>query len=80
LRKEATPNRVGAEIVTTNALRPRPNMEFSRQVTIAPHNGIPTLSLQLGNRRNGTIFPAEACLTVIRRHQTLEDHVMWART
>jgi inward rectifier potassium channel len=57
--------------------RPRANMEFSRQITIAPHDGVPTLSLRLGNRRTGTIFHADASLTLIRRHQTLEGHVMW---
>ncbi len=57
--------------------RPRASMEFSRQVTIAPHDGVPTLSLRLGNRRTGTIFNADACLTLLRRHQTLEGHVMW---
>ncbi len=57
--------------------RPRANMEFSRQITIAPHDGVPTLSLRLGNRQAGTIFHADACLTLIRRHQTLEGHMMW---
>jgi inward rectifier potassium channel len=57
--------------------RPRANMEFSRQITIAPHDGVPTLSVRLGNRRTGTIFAAEASLTMIRRHQTLEGHEFW---
>jgi inward rectifier potassium channel len=57
--------------------RPRANMEFSRQITIAPHDGVPTLSLRLGNHRSGTLFHADASLTLIRRHQTLEGHVMW---
>jgi inward rectifier potassium channel len=57
--------------------RPRANMEFSRQITIAPHDGVPTLSLRLGHRRTGTIYHADASLTLIRRHKTLEGHVMW---
>jgi inward rectifier potassium channel len=57
--------------------RPRASMEFSRQVTIAPHEGVPTLALQLGNRRTGTIFHAEAWLTLIQRHQTLEGREVW---
>ena len=57
--------------------RPRANMEFSRQMTIAPHDGVPTLSLRLANRRTGTIYNAEACLTFVRRYQTLEGHLMW---
>jgi inward rectifier potassium channel len=57
--------------------RPRANMEFSRQITIAPHDGIPTLSLQVANRRTGTIYHAEACLTLIRRYQTQEGHFVW---
>jgi len=51
--------------------RPRANMEFSRQITIAPHDGVPTLSLRLGNRRTGTIFQGKACLTLVRRYHTL---------
>jgi inward rectifier potassium channel len=57
--------------------RPRANIEFSRQITIAPHDGVPTLSLRLAHRRTGTIFHAEACLTYVRRYQTLEGHEMW---
>jgi inward rectifier potassium channel len=57
--------------------RPRANMEFSRQITVCPHEGVPTLALRLGTRRAGTIFHAEACLTFIRRHQTQEGHIMW---
>jgi len=57
--------------------RPRAHMEFSRQATIAPLDGMPTLSLRLGNRRTGTIFHANASLTLIGRHKTLEGHVMW---
>ncbi len=57
--------------------RPRASMEFSRNATIAPHDGVPTLSVRLGNRRTGTIYHATASLTLIRRHQTLEGQVMW---
>lgn len=57
--------------------RPRANMEFSRHVTISPHDGVPTLAIQLGNRRTGTILNAEARLTLIRKHQTLEGRAMW---
>jgi inward rectifier potassium channel len=57
--------------------RPRAHMEFSRQATVAPHDGVPTLSLRLANRRTGTIFHARAALTFIRRDQTLEGHVTW---
>jgi inward rectifier potassium channel len=57
--------------------RPRANMEFSRQITIAPHDGVPTLSLRICNRRTGTIFNAEASLTLVRRYQTLEGLAMW---
>ncbi len=57
--------------------RPRANIEFSRQMTIAPHDGVPTLSVRLANRRTGTIFNAEACLTFLMRYRTLEGHMMW---
>lgn len=57
--------------------RPRASMEFSRQITVAPHDGMPTLSLRLGNRRTGTIYHATATLTLIRRHETQEGHTIW---
>jgi inward rectifier potassium channel len=57
--------------------RPRANIEFSRQMTIAPHDGVPTLSLRLANRRAGTIYRAEAALTLLRRYETLEGQMVW---
>jgi inward rectifier potassium channel len=57
--------------------RPRASMEFSRQATIALHDGVSTLSIRLGNRRAGTIFHVDAYLTLIRRHQTAEGQTMW---
>jgi len=64
-------------LVFARFARPRADMEFSRQITIAPHDGVPTLSVRLGSRRTGTIFHAEASLTLMRRHQTLEGQEMW---
>lgn len=57
--------------------RPRASVEFSRQATIAPHDGVPTLSVRVANRRAGTIFETRACLTLIRRYQTREGDVVW---
>jgi inward rectifier potassium channel len=57
--------------------RPRANMEFSRQITIALHDGVPTLSLRLCNRRTGTIFHARASLSLIREYRTVEGHLVW---
>ena len=57
--------------------RPRASMEFSRQITVAPHDGVPTLSLRLGNRRTGTIYHANASLTFLRQYTSLEGQLMW---
>ncbi len=40
-------------LVFARFARPRADMEFSRQITIAPHDGVPTLSVRLGSRRTG---------------------------
>jgi inward rectifier potassium channel len=60
--------------------RPRASMEFSRHVTIAPQDGVPTLSIRIGVHRAGTIFHVDSYLTLIARHETLEGHVMWRAT
>ena len=42
-----------------------------------PHDGVPTLTLRIANRRTGTIFNASARLTILLRHQTMEGRQMW---
>jgi inward rectifier potassium channel len=54
-----------------------PRLEFSRQITVAPHDGVPTLSLRVANRRTGTLHDAAVNLALIRRHHTLEGDVVW---
>ncbi len=57
--------------------RPRANIEFSRNVTIARDDGVPTLTARLGHRRTGTLFHATAYLTFLHLHQTIEGRKMW---
>ena len=57
--------------------RPHANLEFCRQVTVSTQDGVPTLSIRLGNRRAGTIFRADANVTLLRRHRTQEGLVTW---
>lgn len=57
--------------------RPRASIEFSRTCTITPHDGVPTLSVRMGNRRTGTLFHAQACLTLIARYETREGFTVW---
>ena len=40
-------------LVFARFARPRADLEFARHATIAPQDGVPTLSLRFGNRRTG---------------------------
>jgi inward rectifier potassium channel len=57
--------------------RPRPSVVFSRYLTVAPLDGVPTLMIRLGNRRTSPIVNTEAWLTLFARHETEEGYVLW---
>lgn len=57
--------------------RPRPSLVFSRRITICPVDGMPTLMLRVGNLRAGTILHADAKLSLLSRHETVEGLVIW---
>lgn len=59
-------------IVFARISRPTARVMFGRFATIAPHNGVPTLSLRLGNERRSQILEASATLTLLRYEHTLE--------
>jgi inward rectifier potassium channel len=50
---------------------------FSRDVTISPVNGVPTLSFRVGNARGNQIVDAQVRLCMIRTETTLEGHTLY---
>lgn len=52
--------------------RPRARVMFARHAVIAPHNGVPTLSIRLGNERWSQILAAEVRVSLLRYEQTAE--------
>lgn len=57
--------------------RPSARLIFSRQGTIAPVNGIPTLSFRLGNQRANTIAEAVVRVVLVRTEQTAEGKTLY---
>jgi inward rectifier potassium channel len=57
--------------------RPRPSIMFSRNVTICPIDGVPTLTGRIGNRRSGLVMHGEARLVLIAWHRTSEGYEQW---
>ena len=56
--------------------RPTARVSFSRFVTVAPHNGVPTLSVRLANSRRNQILEADVRLTLVRNEFTAEGQRM----
>jgi inward rectifier potassium channel len=52
--------------------RPTARVLFSRKVTIAPMNGMPTLSFRVGNRRKNRILGAQVQVALVRTERTAE--------
>lgn len=52
--------------------RPRARVVFARYAVIAPHNGVPTLSIRLGNERSSQILAADVRVTLLRFERTAE--------
>ncbi len=50
---------------------------FSDHPCIAPMDGVPTLSLRVGNDRQGAIMDAQVRLTMFRTHRTAEGVTMY---
>ncbi len=52
--------------------RPTARVLFSNVAVVGPHNGAPTLSLRVANRRRNQILQAQAALTLVRDERTHE--------
>jgi inward rectifier potassium channel len=57
--------------------RPTASLLFSRQIAIAPMNGVPTLSLRVGNRRGNRIVLATVKVSMVRTERTLEGKTFY---
>ena len=53
---------------------------FSRHPVISPMDGVPTLSLRVGNDREGSIADATVRIALVRTHRTAEDVTMYRQT
>ncbi len=56
--------------------RPTARVLFSRVAVIAPHNGVPTLMVRMGNQRVSQIIQAEVTMTLVRNERTDEGAFM----
>jgi inward rectifier potassium channel len=57
--------------------RPTASLLFSRQIAIAPMNGVPTLSFRVGNRRGNRIVLATVKVSMVRTELTLEGKTFY---
>ena len=56
--------------------RPSSRVIFSRVMTVAPHDGVPTLAVRLSNSRRNQILEATVRMTLVRNERTLEGRLM----
>jgi inward rectifier potassium channel len=56
--------------------RPIGRVSFSRVATVAPHNGVPTLSVRLSNSRQNQILEADVGITLLRNELSAEGQTM----
>lgn len=59
-------------LVFARVSRPTSRVMFSRVAVVGPFNGVPTLSVRLGNERRSQILEAEVSLTLLRDERTRE--------
>jgi inward rectifier potassium channel len=57
--------------------RPTASLLFTHQASIAPMNGVPTLSFRVGNRRGNRIVQATVRVSLVRTERTLEGKVFY---
>jgi inward rectifier potassium channel len=60
--------------------RPTARLVFSERVSLAPMNGVPTLSFRLGNRRKNRIVEAQIRLVMLRTERTAEGKDFYRTT
>jgi inward rectifier potassium channel len=63
---------VAAGLVFARFSRPTARVLFSRVAVVAPHNGVPTLSLRLANQRRNQILQAEVDVALLLDEVTRE--------
>jgi inward rectifier potassium channel len=56
--------------------RPTARVTFSRFVTVAPYNGVPTLTVRLSNSRRNQILEADVRVTLLRNVRSVEGQTM----
>ena len=59
-------------VVFARISRPTARVVFARAATVAPHNGVPTLSLRIGNERRSQILEADVSVILLRYERTAE--------
>ncbi len=57
--------------------RPTARMVFSRNVTISPMNGVPTLMFRMGNERSNPIVDAKIRVCLVRTELTKEEKIFY---
>jgi inward rectifier potassium channel len=67
---------VATGLVFARFSRPTARILFSRVAVIAPHNGVPTLTLRLANERRNQILQAEVSLALLRDERTKEGEMI----
>ena len=59
-------------VVFARISRPTARVVFGRVATVAPQDGVPTLSVRIGNERSSQILEADVTVTLLRYERTLE--------
>jgi inward rectifier potassium channel len=67
---------IATGLVFARFSRPTARVLFSRVAIIAPHNGVPTLSLRLANERRNQILQAQVDVSVLLDEQTREGETI----
>ena len=67
---------VAAGLMFARFSRPTARVLFSKVAVVAPHNGVPTLTLRLANERRNQILEAQVSMTLVRDERTAEGEWM----
>ncbi len=65
-------------VVFARISRPTARVVFGRAATVAPYDGVPTLSFRIGNERRSQILEADVTVTLLR-HETTREGVQLRR-
>ena len=63
-------------VIFARISRPTARVSFSRVATVAPYNGVPTLTVRLSNSRRNQILEADVSFTLLRLERSIEGHAM----